>query len=153
MGDFLKNFFDIKFWKYIIVGIINTIVGNGLQFLLFNFTLLSAMGDMGVFTASAIGYIIGSVVSYFLNKHFTFKNDEKGWKPVLRFSLNIAVCWVIAYVIAVPLTGMLCNSFEITLFGWTVAKTSANLSMLVGSCLFVACNYVGQRFFAFKESK
>lgn len=151
MKDFLKKFFDIKFWKFILVGIVNTLVGNGLQFLLYNFTPLEKIGDMGVYTASAIGYIIGSIVSYFLNKYFTFKNAEKGLKPIIRFALNIAVCWVIAYVIAVPLTGMICSGVGLTVFGWTVEKTSANLSMIVGSYLFVACNYIGQRFFAFKE--
>ena len=35
MGDFIKKFFDIKFWKFILVGVINTLVGNGLQCVLF----------------------------------------------------------------------------------------------------------------------
>lgn len=151
MINFLKKFFDIKFWKFILVGIINTLVGNGLQFLLYNLTPLNTLGDSGVFIASAIGYVIGSIVSYLLNKHFTFKNTEKGWKPIFRFALNIAVCWLIAYVIAVPLTGIICNASGFSLFGWGVTTTAANLSMIVGSCLFVACNYIGQRFFAFKE--
>ena len=36
MGNFIKQFFDIKFWKFILVGILNTVVGMGLQFLFFN---------------------------------------------------------------------------------------------------------------------
>ena len=153
MKSFLAKFFDIKFWKFILVGIINTLVGNGLQFLLFNFTPLNTLGDPGVFIASATGYVIGSIVSYILNKHFTFKNTEKGWKPIFRFALNIAVCWVIAYVIAVPLTSWICTANNISLFSWSVQTTSANLSMVIGSVLFVACNYVGQRFFAFEEKE
>ena len=31
MGNFIKQFFDIKFWKFILVGILNTVVGMGLQ--------------------------------------------------------------------------------------------------------------------------
>ncbi len=151
MKDFLKNFFDIKFWKFLLVGIINTLVGNGLQFVLYNFTPLNALSETGVFTASAIGYIIGSIVSYLLNKHFTFKNTEKGIKPIIRFAVNIAVCWLIAYVIAIPVTSMICVNIGLSMFGMSVADTAANLSMLLGSCLFVACNYIGQRFFAFKE--
>jgi putative flippase GtrA len=151
MKNFLKNFFDIKFWKFILVGIINTLVGNGLQFILYNFTPLNSLESTGVFIASAMGYIIGSIVSYFLNQYFTFKNSEKGWRPIVRFAVNIAVCWVIAYVIAIPLTAFICTSMSLGLFGMSVADTSANLSMLVGSVLFVICNYTGQRFFAFKE--
>ena len=30
MGNFIKQFFDIKFWKFILVGILNTVVGLSL---------------------------------------------------------------------------------------------------------------------------
>ncbi|MGN1466881.1 MAG: GtrA family protein [Ruminococcus sp.] len=147
MGNFIKQFFDIKFWKFIMVGILNTIVGMGLQFLLFN------LFGLDEWVSSIIGYVLGSVLSYFLNKYFTFKNKEKGWKPVVKFALNIAVCYGLAYGIAIPLTKWICVANSFTMFGWTVDKFAGNVSMLVGSCLFVAFNYIGQRFFAFKEKK
>ncbi len=146
MGDFIKQFFDIKFWKFILVGILNTVVGMGLQFLFFNLLC------WGEWTSSIIGYILGSILSYFLNKYFTFKNKEKGWKPIAKFALNIAVCYGLAYGIAIPLTNWICLANSLTMFGWTVDKFAGNVSMLVGSCLFVAFNYIGQRFFAFKEN-
>ena len=59
---FLKDFFDIKFLKFILVGILNTIVGTGLQFLLFN---LLGWNEVA---SSLTGYVLGSVLSYFLNK-------------------------------------------------------------------------------------
>lgn len=153
MKDFLKNFFDIKFWKFILVGVLNTIVGTGLQFVLFNCTGLSAQAETGTWIASGVSYFLASIMSYFLNKYFTFKNNEKGWKPVLRFALNIAVCYAIAYGLAIPLTSYVCVSAGFTMFGWTVETFASNLSMVIGSCLFVALNYIGQRFFAFKEKK
>lgn len=141
----MKNLFDAKFWKFILVGIVNTLVGNGLQFLFYN------LFGWNVWISSVLGYIIGSVVSYFLNKYFTFKNREKGWKPIVRFVLNIAVCYTLAYVIAVPLVSWICTANGIALFGWTVERFAGNASMVAGACLFVAFNYIGQRFFAFKE--
>ena len=152
MENFIKQFFDIKFWKFILIGLLNTLVGNGLQFVFYNFTPLVNQGEQGVFIASSTSYILASIMSYFLNKYFTFKNKEKGIKPILRFALNIAVCFTIAYGIAVPLTTYICEANNLTMFGWSVEQFGANLSMVVGSCLFVACNYVGQRFFAFKET-
>ena len=145
MKDFIKNFFDVKFWKFILVGVLNTLVGTGLQFLLFNLL------GWNEWVSSVTGYFLGSVLSYFLNKYFTFKIQEKGIKPILKFALNIAVCYTIAYVIAIPLISYICTANSLTMFGWSVEKFSGNLSMVVGSCLFVACNYIGQRFFAFKE--
>lgn len=146
MKDFIKQFFDIKFWKFILVGIFNTLIGNGLMFVLYNFTPLKEtdLGFInGYWISSALGYIIGSVVSYFLNKHFTFKNNEKGIKPALKFAINIAVCYFLAYGLAQPLVEWILSSQSETI------KT--NLAMLTGMCLFVAFNYIGQRFFAFKE--
>lgn len=150
MKNFLKNFFDIKFLKFILVGILNTIVGMGLQFVFYNCFGWDKF-NWGVLLATFLGNFIGSVLSYFLNKYFTFKNTEKGWKPVFRFALNIAVCYVIAYVVVAPLVSLISTSAGITMFGWSVAKFAGNVSMAVGACAFVACNYIGQRFFAFKE--
>lgn len=145
MKSFIRQFFDIKFWKFILVGILNTVVGTGLQFLFFN------LFGWNEWISSMIGYILGSILSYFLNKYFTFKNSEKGWKPVARFALNIAICYTLAYTIAIPLTKWICTANSLTMFGWSVETFAGNCSMIVGSCLFVAFNYIGQRFFAFKE--
>ncbi len=151
--SFLKSFFDEKFFKFIIVGLINTAVGQGLQFGILNLTVLVTMGQQGMWIASGISYILGSILSYVLNKHFTFKNKEKGIKPVLRFALNIAIGYILAYSIAIPSVTYLCNVNQWTMFGLSVEQFSANLGLVVGSCLFVAFNYVGQRYFAFKEKK
>ena len=48
---------------------------------------------------------------------------------------------------------MLCTANSWTMFGWSVEKFAGNFSMIVGACLFVAFNYIGQRFFAFREKK
>lgn len=153
MGEFLKKFFDIKFWKFVMVGLLNTIVGTGLQFVLYNCTPLNDMAETGTWIASGTSYFLASIMSYFLNKYFTFKNTEKGWKPVARFALNIAVCYAIAYGLAIPLTSYVCTTNNITMFGWSVETFSSNASMIIGSGLFVVLNYVGQRFFAFKSKE
>ena len=88
---------------------------------------------------------MGSMVSFFLNKHFTFRNQEKGAGVVLRFVVNISVCWLLAYGLAKPAVAWV-------LSGWGLsAQLQGNLTMLAGSGLFVILNYFGQRFFAFKQ--
>ena len=143
MGNFIKQFFDIKFWKFILVGILNTVVGMGLQFLFFN------LCGWNEWVSSLIGYILGSILSYFLNKYFTFKNKDKGWKPIVKFALNIAICYGLAYGIAIPLISMLCTTNSWTMFGWSVEKFAGNFSMIVGACLFVAFNYIGSNSYEF----
>lgn len=145
--QFLRSFFDIKFWKFILVGLINTVVGMGLQFVLFNLLRWNE------FVCSAIGYTVGSIVSYFLNKYFTFKFKGKGWRPVTRFALNIVLCYGIAYGIAIPAVKWICLHYSLTLFNWSQETFAGNASLAVGACLFVALNYCGQRYFSFREKK
>ena len=129
--------FDVKMWKFLLVGVLNTIVGEGLSFLLVLFT------KTNMWWATAVPTVLASVMSYFLNKHFTFKNTETGWKPVFRFALNIAVCYLLAYGIAIPLMTWALTGMEET--------TARVITKVVGACLWVGFNYLGQRFFAFRE--
>ncbi len=145
MRDKLRALLDPTLFRFILVGLINTAVGYGVMFGLYNLAGLHTWGDTGYWISSAANYIIGSIVSFFLNKHFTFRNQEKGLGVVLRFALNIAVCWALAYGIAKPVT-----VWALSNTGWS-DQIQGNLSMLVGSGLFVFLNYFGQRFFAFRS--
>ena len=145
MAEKLTRFFDSSFFRFLIVGCINTLVGYGVMFGLYNLAGLHRWGDLGFWLSSAANYVIGSIVSYFLNKHFTFRNTEKGAKVVGRFILNITVCYLLAYGLAKPVvTRLLSNT------GWS-QQIQGNLAMLGGSVLFVMLNYLGQRFFAFRK--
>ncbi|SFE48349.1 Putative flippase GtrA (transmembrane translocase of bactoprenol-linked glucose) [Sharpea azabuensis] len=135
----IKKLLDRTFWKFILVGIINTIVGTGVMFLCYN------AFHLNYWVSSAMNYIIGSIVSYFLNKYFTFQNKQRSWKIVIKFIINISVCYLIAYGVAKPLVARILSGQSVTI--------QENGAMLVGMCLFVGLNYLGQRFFAFKKEE
>ena len=144
MKEKLRSLFDVKMLKFLLVGIVNTLFGTTLMFVLYN-CWLAKYGGLGYWISSGANYFFGSILSYFLNKYFTFKNHEHGWKPVLRFALSIAVCYLLAYGAAKPLVR------------WILAdaapKVRYNVAMLTGMCLFTGLNYLGQRLFAFREPK
>ena len=144
MTDKLKKLLDPTFFRFILVGVINTLVGYGVMFGLYNLAGLHAWGDPGYWISSAANYVIGSIVSFFLNKHFTFRNREKGVGVVIRFVVNITVCYLLAYGLAKPAVSWVLGGFGLS------EQLQGNLTMLAGSCLFVVLNYFGQRFFAFK---
>ena len=135
----LLSLFDAKLWKFLLVGVLNTLVGNGLMFLLYNWV------HMGYWPSTAVSYALASVMSYFLNRYFTFKYKGSGIGVVLRFSLNIVVCYLLAYGLAQPAMKLLLSGASKTV--------RENIAMLTGMCLFVGFNYLGQRFFAFRETK
>lgn len=107
--------------------------------------LLYNLASFGYWGSSTVSYILGSILSFFLNKRFTFRNKESTVKTALRFTVNIAVCYLLAYSISKPIvTAILSNT--------SLSKSIVEqVSMLFGMVLFTTLNYVGQRFFAFKE--
>lgn len=127
--------FDRKLWKFLLVGVVNTLVGSAIMFGLYN------LAGWGYWVSSAMNYLLTSILSFFLNKHFTFQNRERSAGQVLRFAGNIIVCYLLAYGIAQPLCRALLSGTEEAL--------RDNVSMAVGMCLFTGLNYLGQRFFAF----
>lgn len=145
MKALLKKIFDPTFFRFILVGMVNTAVGYAVMFGLWNLAGLHLWGDAGYWISSAGNYIVGSIVSFFLNKHFTFRSREKGLGVVLRFVLNISVCWLIAYGLAKPAVTWVLSGLSLS------GQVQGNLTMLIGSGLFVVLNYFGQRFFAFKS--
>lgn len=108
------------------------------------FGLYNCLG-CSYWVSSAGNYIVGSIVSYFLNKYFTFKNRQKSVKTVLKFVVNIAVCYLVAYGLAKPVAAWLFSGFSVTV--------QENIAMLAGMCIFVGMNYLGQRFVVFREAE
>ena len=133
----IKLFTDKIFMKFVMVGIINTLVGTTIMFVFYN------VFHLNYWISSASNYIIGSLVSYLLNKNFTFRFKEKGYYSLLRFIINILTCYLLAYGIAKPIMHWILSDFNKTI--------QENISMLLGMCLFVVFNYLGQRFFAFRK--
>lgn len=135
----LKSIIDVKLFKFLLVGVFNTIVGAGIMFLLYN------LAGCSYWVSSASNYVVGSILSFFLNKYITFQNKENSFKQIIKFIINILVCYGVAYGIAKPLVKLILSTQSESL--------RDNVAMLVGMCLFTGLNYFGQRFFAFADDK
>lgn len=137
MKEKILKVLDITFWKFILVGIVNTLVGTTVMFTAYNVFRLS------YWISSASNYVVGSIVSYFLNKYFTFQDRQKSGKQIAIFVINITVCYGLAYGLAKPVvTWLLQNQSQ---------SIKDNLSMLVGMGAFVVFNYIGQRLLVFRK--
>ena len=135
---------DIKeMIKFGFVGGMNTLIGTAVMFFAYN-----ALG-LGYWVSSALNYIVGSIFSYFANKYFTFKSKKKSLREVLRFAVNIAVCYLIAYGIAEPLVKRIGYYWE---WGFSTSVLE-QIAMVMGMCLFVVLNYFGQKLFVFRSCK
>ena len=130
---------DKKLLKFLLVGILNTIVGCGIMFLLYN------VAGFSYWISSACNYIAGGILSYFLNKYYTFQNKEKSFKQIVIFIINLAVCYFIAYFCAKKAVYFLLASYS--------EKIRGNLALFTGMCLYTLLNYIGQRLIVFNTKK
>ncbi len=133
-----KKCLDKTFLKFIIVGVANTVVGTAVMFVMYN------VFGCSYWLSSASNYVFGSVLSYFLNKYFTFRSTDTSLMGIVRFVGNITICYAVAYGGAKPLVRWLLSGASVVV--------QDNVSMLVGMGLFVVLNYIGQRFFVFRKS-
>lgn len=60
-------------FKFLLVGVVNTLIGTGTMFSLYN------LAHCSYWVSSAANYIVGGIVSFFLNKYFTFQSKTREW--------------------------------------------------------------------------
>lgn len=60
-----KKLLDASVWKFLLVGVGNTLLSLVLMFLL---------EGLGYWPSTAIAYVAGAVMSFFLNRSFTFQS-------------------------------------------------------------------------------
>lgn len=135
----LKQFLSREFLTFLVVGVVNTLFGTAIMLVLYN------VFGCSYWVSSFCDYFFGSILSYFLNKHFTFHYQGTDWRSIVKFALNIVVCYLIAYSLALPLTRAALESLQLS------KPVVENVAMLVGTVLFMIINYLGQKFYAFKS--
>ena len=129
---------DRQFFRFLLVGVINTLVGTSVMFALYN------IAGAGYWLSSACNYLVGGAVSYFLNKYFTFSQKKRSIRYIVKFIANTVICYLLAYGIAKPMVLSVFADFG-------SLSVLENLAMLVGMCIYTLLGYFGQRYFVFRD--
>lgn len=131
---------DASVWKFLLVGVGNTLLSMVLMFLL---------EGLGYWPSTAIAYVAGAVLSFFLNRHFTFQSEETLGRSAVKFAANVAVCYALGYGIAgfivQPIATVVLAQLGVS------GLWPERLVKLAGMGLYTIFNYFGQRFFAFRK--
>ena len=157
--DFFKKFLDLKTLKFLLVGVLNTAVGMVIMLLLsalFNkftpefaarhlFTFGTTEYTASYLVSSIINYIAGGILSYFLNKYWTFKARSRSKEEVIKFIIAVLVCYAIAYLGAKPLTELMLKKSSMA------DKWKEFIALIIGAGLYTVLNYFAQRFFVFTK--
>ncbi|MCR8645617.1 GtrA family protein [Paenibacillus sp. N1-5-1-14] len=135
----LRKLFSSSFIRFLLVGVLNTLVGLSVSFIVLN------LAGWNYWLATATGNIVGAVCSYFLNRTFTFRSNATVGSSWWKFSLVIGVCFGLSYGMSLWLT----QGLELI---WPNISTSLfeNAAILLGNGIYTILNYLGHRYFTFR---
>ena len=138
---FIKEFVDIKFLKFLFVGGTCALLNYGSGELVRRY--------FGLFMLSIIiGYVIGTIASFILNKIITFKSyDEKISLQLFKFIIVAVSSLILAAIIAYLAKSAILSSGIIYL-PEKHADSAAHLTTIVFTTLY---NFLLMKHFAFKK--
>lgn len=115
--------------RFILVGLVNTFVGLGCIYIAMYFF------GMGVEQSNLVGYMIGLIVSFTLNKRWTFKNRDHIFISLIKYLIVIAIAYV--------------ANLQTVLFCVENLQISPYLAQSFGVVPYAIIGYLGCKFFAF----
>ena len=132
----MLNLQNTTFIKFLFVGVLNTMVGAGIMFFLYNFLGCSYI------LSTVANYVFGGILSFFLNKFYTFKSQARNIQEVYKFVLVLVLSYIVAYGTAKFILALLLHDKSIVV--------QDNIAMIFGMIIYTILNYIGQRFWVFK---
>lgn len=122
---------DISLVRYLAVGVANTLAG-----LLVIYTCKWVFGA-GDISANMIGYGVGILLSFQMNKRWTFGHLGGYWQSLLRY-FAVLVC---AYLV----------NLATVLYSIDVLKLNGYLAQALGIGPYTLIGYMGSRYFVFSK--
>ena len=144
----LKKLLDRSLLSFLVIGAGNTLITALIMTVLFPPAEARFGSGAAYWAVSAFAFALTSVLSFLLNMRLSFKYRGRVWAAAARFALVIAVCYLIAYSLAQPVTAWVLSRF-LPADPPLVAK----IALYTGQVIFTLLNYSGQRFFAFRKEE
>lgn len=144
----IRKMFDRTLILYLIIGVSNFIICTGLMFLLYN------VAGFSEHTAPIVNYGLGSLIWYLACRFILFPGSKTTPRQLLRFLIDIVVCYLLSYYVVAPLCGhLVLKSKRMTrLFSFGGAENiKGNCEMSIGAIAYALLNYFGQRYYVFSN--
>ena len=122
--------------KFLMVGVLNTIIGASIMFVAYNLMGLS------YWVSTSLNYIIAGIFSFFANKKFTFKSEGKTFQKIILFITTLVFCYFIAFYLSKQITFFIDISNK---------KLKENISMLLGMVIYTVLNFILQKKVVFRK--
>lgn len=137
----MRTWLTGSFARFLLVGLLNTLIGLGTSFALFNLL------HQNYWVATFTGNTVGAVVSYVLNRTFTFRSKASVKSSWWKFAVVIAVCYGLSYG-----ASWLLAEAASRLLPFLDAGLLHNAAILAGNGLYTIANYAGHKYFTFRTA-
>ncbi|QOR66130.1 GtrA family protein [Cytobacillus suaedae] len=127
------------FFRFLLVGVVNTLIGLSTIFIMMHLLGINYWG------ATFIGNTLGAIVSYFLNRSFTFQSKVTISSSSIQFAIVIVSCYMFSYF-----TGDFIARYVHQVIG-LITLDNRDLAVLIGTAIYTITNYFGQKLVVFKK--
>ncbi|REE91621.1 putative flippase GtrA [Paenibacillus taihuensis] len=138
-----RGLLEKPFIRYLIIGVFNTLIGLSVTYGTLHLLAFSYWGS--TFTGNSVG----AIVSYTLNRKFTFNNRGRIFRTFLLFVLAILFCYVSSYYIGLKLV-QLAGMMQFMHLSSNAAK---DIAVIISTGLYTVMNYFGQKLIVFRETE
>ncbi|MFB6468130.1 GtrA family protein [Cytobacillus sp. Hz8] len=132
---------NYQFVRFLMVGFLNTVVGLSVMYILLH------LAGLSYWISTCLGNSIGAVVSYFLNRRFTFRSHSTITKSMLRFIAVILFCYVVSYTIGRNIVEWVLRNSNLT------SGIKTDIAVFISTGFYTVLNYLCQKVFVFKVMK
>jgi putative flippase GtrA len=122
-----------QFSRFLLVGVANTALGYAV---IFGCMYLAGLSPE---LSNAAGYAVGLLVSYFLNRHFTFRSAQRRSTEFVRFG----IVFLVAYTANLAVLIVLVRTLEV----------HAGLSQLIAGVIYIGTAYLLNKNYVFRSSE
>jgi putative flippase GtrA len=118
--------------RFAAVGVLNTVVGYAVIF------ACMYLAGLGAVTSNILGYAVGLVVSYVLNRTFTFRSAAGKKREIIRF----VSIFMVAYLANIGVLMLLIEKAQVHK-GW---------AQLIAGVVYTSLFFVLSKYYVFAES-
>ena len=111
------------------MGIVNTLFGFSLIFTLMFFGVSATLSN-------GIGYFFGAILSYYLNRKYTFKSTSNSRQEAIKFFTVLAIAYLLNYLTLQLLLGMDQNPYP---------------AQLISAIVYTLSSFILAKFFVFEK--
>lgn len=142
--------------KYGLVGVLNTLLTAVVIWgVLFFFSRKDGNGSPSVpamVLANILGYMVGLINSFILNRNWTFKSRSDWKRSFMRFFIAFGICYCVQLCVVLLLNAVVVEQeWQIGFYQHTFILTSAYACQLAGIVVYSILNFLLNKYYAFDD--